>query len=108
MNPMSKEIIKEIHRAETSYLNEEIDKLSENGIKVEFDNEIIDEIADYVMRKTDKDDNLNTGARAIESIINYIFEDIWYKALQKEDDEIYIFKLLKGITEDNLKYETLN
>ena len=70
--------------------------------------EIIDEIADYVMRKTDKDDNLNTGARAIESIINYIFEDIWYKALQKEDDEKYTFKLLEGITEDNLKYEILN
>ena len=60
------------------------------------------------MRKTDKDDNLNTGARAIESIINYIFEDIWYKALQKEDDEKYTFKLLEGITEDNLKYEILN
>ena len=108
MNPMSKEIIKEILISKSSYLNEEIEKLSENGIIVELSEDIISEIADYVTIKTDKNDDLSTGARAIETVINYIFEDIWYKALQKEDDEKYTFKLLKGITEDNLKYETLN
>lgn len=108
MNPMTKEIIKEILLSESSYLNEEIRKLEDKGAIIDFSDNIIDEISEYVTKTSNENNNINTGARAVEPVINYIFEDIWYKILEKDDNEICTFKLLEGITRDNLKYEILN